>query len=73
MRVANAERLRCPACGQQLRIEGDLHGTEIDHGSLVCTCCGRSFSIGDGIASLVHPDDLRPSDADAQKKYDAEQ
>lgn len=70
MRVTSAERLRCPVCGDRLRIERDSDGPEIDSGSLSCTC-GRSFSIEDGIASLVYPDELRPSDAEFQQKYDA--
>jgi ubiquinone/menaquinone biosynthesis C-methylase UbiE len=70
MRATSVERLLCPVCGERLRIEGDDDGEEIDRGSLDCTC-GRSFSIEDGIANLVHPTELEPSDAEFQQKYDA--
>ena len=42
---------------------------EVERGRLRCGC-GRSFRIEDGVARLVHPDELLPSDAEFQHKYD---
>lgn len=70
MRHETVESLRCPVCGKRLRISADVNGTEVARGSLTCPC-GRTFAIEDGIASLVHPEELRPSDAEFQHKYDA--
>jgi ubiquinone/menaquinone biosynthesis C-methylase UbiE len=70
MRVRSVERLRCPVCGERLRAEGATDGRELEIGSLTCPC-GRIYPVRDGVPSLVHPEELRPSDAEFQQKYDA--
>ena len=71
MRLATAERLRCPVCGERLQLDVSYsRSSEVDRASLTCPC-GRMFPIEDSIASLVHPEELRPSDAEFQQKYDA--
>jgi ubiquinone/menaquinone biosynthesis C-methylase UbiE len=52
--------LRCPVSGDALVRAGD---------SLECPC-GRSFPIREGIPQLIYPDELLPSDAEFQRKYD---
>jgi ubiquinone/menaquinone biosynthesis C-methylase UbiE len=53
--------LRCPVSGDELERAGD---------ELTCRC-GRTFPVRDGIPQLVYPDELLPSDAEFQQKYDA--
>ena len=53
--------LRCPVSGDELELVGD---------ELTCRC-GRTFPVRDGIPQLVFPDELLPSDAEFQQKYDA--
>jgi ubiquinone/menaquinone biosynthesis C-methylase UbiE len=71
MRAETAERLRCPVCREQLELRPeDMHAGEVERADLRCVC-GHSFQIEDGIARLVHPPELLPSDAEFQHKYDA--
>jgi ubiquinone/menaquinone biosynthesis C-methylase UbiE len=55
------EILRCPACG------GLFDNTEQ---SLTCIDCRRTFALREGVADLVYPETLAPSDAEFQRKYD---
>jgi ubiquinone/menaquinone biosynthesis C-methylase UbiE len=61
VKASSLEILRCPACG------GQFDGTEQ---SLTCPDCGRTFAVRDGVADLVYPETLAPSDAEFQRKYD---
>lgn len=58
---APVEGLRCPVSGDELVLAGD---------ALTCPC-GRSFPVREGIPQLIFPDELLPSDAEFQQKYDA--
>lgn len=69
MNRASLELFRCPACGSSLRLDR-ADGNEVDSGTLECTC-GRAFPIAGGIPQLVEPQNLLPSDAEFQEKYDA--
>jgi ubiquinone/menaquinone biosynthesis C-methylase UbiE len=69
VRPSSLEIIRCPACGGLLN-DGSGAVVEAQDASLQCTGCGRAFSIRGGIADLVFPEVLRPSDADFQRKYD---
>ena len=52
--------LRCPLSGHELVRSAD---------ELECPC-GRRYPIRDGIPQLIYPDELLPSDAEFQRKYD---
>jgi ubiquinone/menaquinone biosynthesis C-methylase UbiE len=69
VRASSLEIIRCPACGGQLNGGSDAIVEGLD-ASLKCVDCGRVFSIRGGIADLVFPEVLRPSDAEFQRKYD---
>jgi ubiquinone/menaquinone biosynthesis C-methylase UbiE len=45
-------------------------GDVLDEGALSCSC-GRVFSVRDGIGNFIHPEQLRPSEEEFQRKYDA--
>jgi len=62
VKPASLEVLRCPACGERL----ELAGAE---GPLRCPS-GHEFPVFDGIASVVYPETLLPTDAEFQEKYD---
>jgi ubiquinone/menaquinone biosynthesis C-methylase UbiE len=49
---------------------GGFGANEVDSGTLESTC-GRAFPIAGGIPQLVEPQNLLPSDAEFQEKYDA--
>jgi ubiquinone/menaquinone biosynthesis C-methylase UbiE len=44
---------------------------EADGNGLRCEGCGRAFAVVDGVPDLTHPEELVPSDAEFQQKYDA--
>jgi ubiquinone/menaquinone biosynthesis C-methylase UbiE len=69
VRASSLEIISCPACGGQLNGGSDAV-VEAHDASLQCAGCGRVFSIRGGIADLVFPEVLQPSDADFQRKYD---
>jgi ubiquinone/menaquinone biosynthesis C-methylase UbiE/uncharacterized protein YbaR (Trm112 family) len=69
VRASSLGLIRCPACRGQ--VNGDRDGpAEVLDADLQCLDCGRRFSIREGIADLVFPETLPPSDADFQRKYD---
>ena len=67
MRAGSLALLRCPACGAELAVEDE--GQEIERGRLTCAR-GHAYAVRDGIAELVEPRELMPSDAEFQAKYD---
>jgi ubiquinone/menaquinone biosynthesis C-methylase UbiE len=69
VRASSLEIIRCPACGGPLD-GGSGAVVEADDASLQCVNCRRAFSVRGGIADLVFPEALPPSDADFQRKYD---
>jgi ubiquinone/menaquinone biosynthesis C-methylase UbiE len=62
VKPASLDVLRCPACRDALDLADD-------DGALRCPS-GHAFAVVDGIASVVHPESLHPSDAEFQEKYD---
>ncbi len=55
---AHIDLLRCPACGDPLRIDSNNAGPTVESGRLACPC-GRTFDIANGVPNLVHPADQR--------------
>jgi len=70
MRRSSVSLLRCPACGSQLSLTSDGGQGPLESGSFRCSC-GRTFHVKDGIANFIHPEQLRPSEEEFQRKYDA--
>ena len=57
MRQDLMEILVCPLCKGELQLTVDKEeGEEIVDGKLVCSQCGETYTIDDGIPNLLPPD-----------------
>ena len=57
MRIDLMEILVCPMCRAALSLTADREdGGEVMDGKLVCTECGETYLIEDGIPNLLPPD-----------------
>jgi len=63
-------RLRCPACGDELRAEnasesdGEIVSAELVSG------CGERFAVTDGVADFLYPHELRETEALMKEEFD---
>jgi ubiquinone/menaquinone biosynthesis C-methylase UbiE len=70
MRADVLDRLRCPACGDELRAEdvtesgGDISSAELVSG------CGETFRVSGGVADFLYPHELREEEEMMKEEFD---
>jgi ubiquinone/menaquinone biosynthesis C-methylase UbiE len=70
MKRATLELLCCPDCHGPLELRSERGDGTVDEGSLHCSSCARAFSIEDGTAHFVSPDELGDTNRRFARFYD---